>query len=79
MYAPAAHGKRLILDLCDVDYISSVGLRLLMLAQKDAVATGGTVELVVCSPVILEILEITRHTMIFRIWRSRAQAIQALA
>lgn len=77
-YASVGPGKKLIIDLCDVGYISSAGLRVLMLTQREASATGGTIELV-CGPVIGEILEISRIASMLRVFRSRREAAQALA
>ena len=61
-------GAPLALDFSGVDYISSVGLRALMMAAKAIRARGGPT-LVVASPqpVVREIFEISRFGMILDI------------
>jgi anti-anti-sigma factor len=79
-YIEFNHGpfQRLILDLYNVDYISSAGLRVLMLAEKRLRAQGATLA-VVCGPLMAEILEIAKYTVFLRIFRSRSEALQTLA
>jgi anti-anti-sigma factor len=71
-------GRKLVIDLHDVDYISSAGLRVLMLPHLEARAAGGAIELV-CGPMVAEILDLSRFTTVMRIYRSRREAVQALA
>ena len=55
-----AGGLPLIIDLGGVDYISSAGLRALMLASKQARSTGTTLLVAALQPVVLEIFQISR-------------------
>ena len=66
---------RLVLDLSDVDYISSAGLRVLMLAAKQAKAQGGTIVISGLRPLVAEIFDISRFTMVFTIKPSLREAL----
>jgi anti-anti-sigma factor len=67
--------RRVILDLSRVEYVSSVGLRAIMLVAKQIGAGGGKTALVVASPLVREILEITKFTMIVDVVRTPAEAL----
>jgi len=51
------NAKRLILDFEMVPYISSAGLRALLIGQKTAASKGTSMELVNVSGVVLSVLE----------------------
>jgi anti-anti-sigma factor len=57
-------GETLVLDFAGIDYISSAGLRVLMLAAKKAKAAGGTLSVAAMQPVVREIFEISRFDKI---------------
>src|SRR5205085_3583176 len=59
----AEHGA-LVLNLSRVNYISSVGLRVLMLAAKEMTAEQRKIAIAAPQPVVHEILEISRFNMI---------------
>ncbi len=50
--------KELILDLRDLEYISSAGLRVLLSAQK-AMAKNGSMKLINVGDILMEIFEVT--------------------
>src|SRR5262249_43974723 len=56
-------GDRLVLDFSKVDYISSVGLRVLMLAAKKAREQDGSIVVAALQPVVREIFEISRFNL----------------
>ena len=58
--------KALVLDLVDLDYISSAGLRVLLSAQKIMNAQG-TIVIKNAKPEIMEVFEITGFTDILTI------------
>ena len=62
----AVNAKELIFDLKKLDYISSVGLRVLLSAQK-LMNTHDSMKLINVSKSIMEILEITGFTDILTI------------
>jgi len=67
--------QSLVLDLSGVDYISSAGLRVLMLARKQAKAQGGTLVVAGLTPVVKEIFEISRFTVVFEVFESVRDAL----
>ena len=64
-----------MLDLSGVDYISSAGLRVLMLARKQAKVQGGTLVVAGLTPVVKEIFEISRFTVVFEVFGSVRDAL----
>ena len=55
----------LVLDMSQVDYISSVGLRVLMLAAKQAKAQNGRIAIAALTPLVKEVFEISRFNLVF--------------
>lgn len=72
-----ASGDRVILDLAGVDYISSAGLRVLMLAARQAKAQQGFLAVAAPQPLVLEILEISKFTLVLRTMPSVREAVTA--
>ena len=66
--APVVAGdmKEVVLDCTNLDYISSLGLRMLLTMQKAAVAKQGQLSLKDIKPDIKEIFDITGFSSIFR-------------
>jgi anti-sigma B factor antagonist/stage II sporulation protein AA (anti-sigma F factor antagonist) len=74
-----AGGDSLVLDLGGVDYVSSVGLRVLMLAAKQAKAQGGTVVVAALQPLVREIFDISRFSLVFETFGSVRDALQRVS
>ena len=72
-------GKKLVLDLAGVDYISSAGLRCFMLAEKQAKSQGGTIVVAGMQPVVKEIFEISRFTLVFATFGTVREAVAKLS
>jgi len=70
-----AGGDRLVLDFSKVDYISSVGLRVLMLAARQSREQGGTIVVAALQPVVREIFEISRFNLVFQCFGSVREAL----
>ena len=51
--------KDISLDFSGIDYVSSAGLRVLLLGQKKALSTGGKMSLKGVSEDVMEVLEMT--------------------
>jgi anti-anti-sigma factor len=68
-------GDRLVLDFSKVDYISSVGLRVLMLASKQVREQGGSIVIAARQPVVHEIFEISRFDHLFQCFDTVRQAL----
>jgi anti-anti-sigma factor len=66
-----------VLDFAGVDYISSAGLRILMLAAKQAKAQRGFLAVAAVQPLVQEILEISKFTLVIRTLPSVREAVAA--
>jgi anti-anti-sigma factor len=75
----AAGGDRVVLDLSGVEYISSVGLRVLMLASKQVKAQGGSLAVCGLGPVVREIFEISRFTLVLDVFSALREALARLS
>jgi anti-sigma B factor antagonist/stage II sporulation protein AA (anti-sigma F factor antagonist) len=76
--ALCAEGRdHVVLDLGGVDYISSAGLRVLMLAAKQAKAQRGFLAVAAVQPLVQEILEISKFTLLLRVLPSVREAVAA--
>ena len=73
----APGGDRVILDLSGLDYISSAGLRVLMLAAKQCKAQKGVLLVTGLQPLVREIFEISKFTLVFTIKPSLQEALAA--
>jgi anti-sigma B factor antagonist/stage II sporulation protein AA (anti-sigma F factor antagonist) len=73
----AAGQDRLVLDFSAVEYISSAGLRVLMLAAKQAKAQGGVLAVAALQPIVREIFEISRFTLVLRVFATVDEALAA--
>jgi anti-anti-sigma factor len=67
--------QQLVLDLSGLEYISSAGLRILMLAAKQARTQKGTFLLADLQPLVKEILEIGKFTTVLTITPSLRDAL----
>lgn len=76
--ARCAQGQdHLVLDLSGVDYMSSAGLRVLMLAAKQAKAQGGFLAVAAVQPTVQEILAISKFTLLLRLVPTVREAVAA--
>lgn len=67
--------SEIVLDLEGVVYISSVGLRVLLAAQKKVRPKGGELKLVSLQPFVREVFEITGFTKLFTIYPNQGEAL----
>jgi len=63
-------GPCLLFNLSALEYISSAGLRVLMLASKRAVPAGGRLGVAAPTAMVREILEISRFDLVFPVFDS---------
>jgi len=78
--AACATGRdKVVLDLTGVEYISSVGLRVLMLASKQAKAQGGSLAVAGLQPVVREIFEISRFHLVLEVFPTLREALAKLS
>jgi|SRR5687768_9199596 stage II sporulation protein AA (anti-sigma F factor antagonist) len=69
---------RLVVDLAQLDYISSVGLRVFMLAAKRLKPLGGRIVLCALQPSVKQVFEIAGFATIFPITATRDEATAKL-
>ena len=67
-----------VLDLSEVEYMSSVGLRVLTLAAKKCKPQNGVIAVAALGEQMREIFHISRFDMIFAVYDDRASAVAAL-
>ena len=68
----------LVLDMGGVEYISSVGLRVLMMAARQTKAQQGKLAVACLTPVVQEVFTITRFNLVLPCHATVADAAQAL-
>jgi anti-sigma B factor antagonist len=73
----ARPGRPIVLDLSALEYVSSAGLRLLMLAGKQASAQGAKIMIAAMRPLVAEIFHISRFTMLFEIHPGVREALSS--
>jgi anti-anti-sigma factor len=74
-----AGGTALLLDFAGVDYISSVGLRALMLTAREAKAAEVPLAVAALKPLVQEIFQISRFDMVVTVHPTVEAAVTALA
>lgn len=77
--AAGQSGDPVVLDFSGVDYISSAGLRVLMLAAKEARSSGGKIAVAALQPLVNEIFQISRFDKVLPCHGGVDQALAALA
>ncbi|MFO1315108.1 MAG: STAS domain-containing protein [Burkholderiales bacterium] len=75
----AAAQKPLVLDFSGVEYISSMGLRVLMVAAKQMRARNAPMAVAGLQPVVDEIFEIARFRFVVDVFPSVREALAALS
>lgn len=71
--------KRFVIDFVKLEYISSAGLRVLLMLAKKLKSMEGDLVLCSMSPHVKEVFDIAGFTRIFTIEESQAQALQSLS
>jgi anti-sigma B factor antagonist/stage II sporulation protein AA (anti-sigma F factor antagonist) len=69
----------LIVDFAAVDYISSAGLRALMIAFKAGKPEGKALAVAALQPLLKEIFTISRFNLVFPMFDTVRQAVEKLA
>jgi len=68
-----------VIDMTGVEYISSVGLRVLMLASKQSKAQGCTLAVCGLQPVVREIFAISRFDLVLQVFPTLHETLAALS
>ena len=74
-----AGANAIVLDFSAVDYISSVGLRVLMLAAKQVKSQGGAIGVAMLQPVVKEIFEISKFNLVIPCFADVRDALAMLS
>lgn len=69
----------ILLDFSQLEFISSAGLRVLVMTGKRLAAQGGALALCTLPPAVLEVFEVAGMTPLFPIHPSRAEAVRWLS
>lgn len=71
-------GTPVVLDLAGLDYISSAGLRIFMIAAKQARAQCGRIAVAAMQPLVQEIFEISHFHLVYEMFATADAAVAAL-
>jgi anti-sigma B factor antagonist len=77
--ASARDGGAIVLDLAQLEYVSSAGLRCFMLASRQAKAQSGRIYVAALQPMVGEIFEISHFNLVFRVFPSVREALAAVS
>ena len=72
-----AQAGAVVLDLSGLEYVSSAGLRIFLLAGKQANARGGRIMIAAMRPLVAEIFQISRFSTLFEIHPGLRQALSS--
>lgn len=71
-------GPAMLLDFSGVVYISSVGLRVLLLAAKQAKTQHGRIAIAALTPVVTEVFQVSHFNLVLKVYADVASAVAAL-
>ena len=72
-------GSALVLDLSGLEYVSSAGLRCLMIAARQAAARQRSVVAAAPQPVVAEILQISRFNLVLPVYGTTREAVASVS
>ena len=72
-------GAALILDLSGLEYVSSAGLRCLMIAAREAKARAGRILVAAMQPVVAEIFQISRFNLVLEVFPTLRDALASVS
>ena len=72
-------GESIVLDFSGVDYISSVGLRVLLLAAKQTKTQDGRIAIAALTPMVAEVFKVSRFDLVLNVHDTVDAAAAALA
>ena len=77
--ACADSGAALVIDLSGLEYVSSAGLRCLMLGAKQASAKTSRIMVAAPQPIVGEILQISRFNLVLQVFRTIPEALASVS
>jgi anti-anti-sigma factor len=75
----SGEGKKALLDLSGVAYMSSAGLRVLTLAAKQCRKQNGEIVVAALQPLLQEVFRIGRLETVFKVFKTPREALEAIA
>jgi anti-sigma B factor antagonist len=69
--------QKLLVDMADLDYINSSGLRVLVMAYQRLKQSGGTLAISGTKDYILEVFEIAGYHRLFNLYHDQQEALAA--
>ena len=69
----------LVLDMSSIEYVSSAGLRCLMIAARQAAARQSRVVVSAPQPVVAEILQISRFNLVLPVFGTTREALASVS
>ena len=72
-------GGAVVLDLSQLEYVSSAGLRCFMLASRQAKAQHGRIVVAALQPMVAEIFAISHFNLVFQVFPSVKEALAAVS
>ena len=69
----------IVLDLSELEYVSSAGLRCFMLAVRQTKALNGRIVVAALQPMVAEIFQISRFNMLLEVFATVAAAVSAVS
>jgi serine/threonine-protein kinase RsbW len=78
VYAAISAGARhILLDMAEVTFMSSSGLRALLLVRKELLSQDGELRLCALLPQVYEVFALTGFTQVFAVHKTREEALNA--
>ena len=71
--------EQLVLDCSQLEYISSAGLRVMMLAAREVKPRNGVIVVAALQPIVKEIFDISRFNLVFRVFADVRSALTELS
>ena len=69
----------LVLDMSGLEYVSSAGLRCLMIAAKQAKSHSGRIVVSAPQPIVAEILQISRFNLVLPVFGTTREALSSVS
>ncbi len=79
LVSAAVEARAIVLDLAELEYISSAGLRCFMLAAKEVKANEGTIVVASLQPMVDEIFKISRFDLLIPVFPTVRAALGAVS
>ena len=79
LVSAANNAQSIVLDLAELEYVSSAGLRCFMLAAKDVKAHEGKIVVTALQPMVDEIFKISRFDLLIPVFPSVRAALESVS